>query len=203
MSAYSGDDPMRSIFLMTVLLAAALSESVPAEIVEVPLPELRGRYYTEDTVTRYASFRIDPVPISITAVSIRILGTHTLGEIWCEMGSPILVPLPYSTAFCASMPDTVNGYLWMAGHSSQLPSGDFEIILPFRELYGWHVTWDFLLAGYGEVRLDGPGEGFVLVCTPTIWPDATVAEATLIVEGEFPVATESNTWGSIKALFRR
>jgi hypothetical protein len=193
---------MRGIFLITVLLASALSQTVPAEVVEVPLPELRGRYYTEDTVTRYAAVQMNPAPLSIAGVSIRITGTHTLGEIMCEVGGPFMISQPYPVAFLASIPDTINGDLWMADQSSQLPSGDFEIILPFREIYGWHVTWDFLLAGYAEVRLDGGGAGFTLNCSPTIWPDATVTEAVLLVDGEFPVATEGSTWGSIKALFR-
>ena len=197
-----GDDLMRGLFLMIMLIAIALSESVSAEIVEVPLPELLGRYYTEETVTRYASFQLDRAPLSVAAVSLRITGTHALGEIWCEMGSPIMVPLPYSVAFGASIPDTVNGYWWMAWQAAPLPSGDFEIVLPFTELYGWHVTWEFLRAGYGEVRLDGPGAGHVLLCTVSIWPDATVTDAVLVIDGEFPVATEGSTWGSIKALFR-
>ena len=193
---------MRAFLLIIVLTALALSESVPAEVVEVPLPELQGRYFIEDTVTRYARFQMDAAPLSIAGVSIRITGTHILGEIWCELASPITVPLPYSVAFTASIPDTVNGYWWMAADKSQLLSGDFEITMPFREIYGWYVTWDFLLAGYGEVRLDGPPAGYVLLCNPTIWPDATVTNAVLLVEGEFPVGTDQSTWGSIKALFR-
>jgi len=197
-----GDDRMRGFILITVIMAIVLSESAPAEVVEVPLPDLQGRYFTEDTVTRYASFQMDAAPLSIAGVSIRISGTHIVGEIMCEAEAGFMVPQPYSVAFRASMPDAVNGDLWTASQISPLASGDFEITIPFGQIYGWYVTWDFLLAGYGEVRLDGPGAGFILTCSPTIWPDATVTEAVLLVDGEFPVATKGSSWGSIKALFR-
>jgi len=193
---------MRGFLFIIVLMALVLSDSAPAEVVEVPMPELRGRYFAEDTITRYASIQMYPAPLSIAGVSIRITGTHIFGEIWCETGGGFMVPQPYPVAFHASIPDTVNGDWWMASQSAQLPSGDFEITMPFQQLYGWYVTWDFFLAGYAEVRLDGPGAGFILTCTPTIWPDATVTDAVLLVDGEFPAATEQSTWGSIKALFR-
>ena len=193
---------MRAFILTFVLVAFALLESPSAEIVQVQLPELQGRYFTEDTISRCAAFQIDPAPFSIAGVSIRLTGTHNYGEIWCEAGAGISVPQPYPVAFHGSIPDAVNGDWWMASFPGEMPSGDFEITMPFVELYGWHVTWDFLLAGYGEVRLDGPGAGFLLICTPMIWPEATITDAVLLVDGEFPVSTKTGTWGSIKALYR-
>ena len=120
---------MRAFLLIIVLMALALSTSAPAKVVEVPLPELRGRYYPGDTTTRYASFQMDPAPLSIAGVSIRLTGTHTLGEIWCETTAGFMVPQPYPADFYASIWDTVNGYWWLASLGTLLPSGDFEITI--------------------------------------------------------------------------
>jgi hypothetical protein len=192
---------MRGVLVIIGLAALACSESAPAEVVELQLPELRGLYSTEDTVTRYSSFQMETVLLSIARVSIRITGTVTVGEIMCENGAGFMVPQPYPMDFLASMRDTVHGELWMAEQITPMVTGSFELTVPFEQIYGWHVTWDFLLAGYGEVRLDGMPAGTILSCSPTIWPAATVTEAVLLVEGEFPVATQSSTWGSIKALY--
>lgn len=189
---------MRAFILFVLLTALGSSQSL-AEVVEVPLPALQGRYYLEDIVERSASFQMERVPISISGASIRISGTLIIGEMYCENPSGIMLPEPYPINFVAYMSDSVTGDVWYAGEISPLVSGEFEIAMPFMELHG---TWQFLLDGQGTVKFAGPPVMIIMLCSPASWPDAIVTSAALLVDGEFPVAAENTTWGGIKGLFR-
>jgi hypothetical protein len=104
--------------------------------------------------------------------------------------------------FVATIWDTVGGYWWVADELSPAESGQFELTIPFEEIYGWPVTWDFLRGGHANIEFSAYPGMLLVDCPPLVWPDATITSATVIVEGEFEIAVEQTTWGSIKALYR-
>ena len=196
---------MRVIPLALIIITLAAAAAFASEIVQVPLPELAG-HYAYGSSTRYTPFRMERLPVVVYSVSIRFTGSVTVGEYYCccdpfgeEEG-----PYPCPMDFWATFQDTVNGHPWSAEtHMPDPPvSGNFDVTVPFRGLYGWTVTWDFLRAGYGTVQLQGTPPGFIIECSPTIDPEATITSATLIVTADFPVAVEQSNWGGIKSLYQ-
>ena len=111
-------------------------------------------------------------------------------------------PYPYGMEFLAIMEDTVTGNPWGADRVSPLQSGEFEYTVPFSMISGLPTTWDFLKAGHGNIDFLGMPAMLLVDCWPTVWPSATIAQAVLIIEGEFQVSVDHASWGSIKALFR-
>jgi hypothetical protein len=188
------------IFVMGLLLAAHI---VSADTLEVQLPQLVGAYSINGVQSRIAPFRLDRIPTAIYRVSIRISGAVNLGQYECWFG---IEPTPGppdldGVWFGAELPDTVSGNSWV-GDADSAEDGPFEHTMVFRQLYGMPVTWEFLKGGYGEIQLMATPSNMFLECSATVWPSATVAEAVLIVEGDFAVGVEETTWGSIKSLFR-
>jgi hypothetical protein len=55
--------------------------------------------------------------------------------------------------------------------------------------------------GEGEVNVTGDTGFLPGGCWEVAPPEATVSEAVLYVDADFPVPAESNTWGRIKALY--
>lgn len=196
---------MRHILLIVGVLAFNAVDAMPAEIVEVQVPQLIGSYCMDSSCVNnhHVHFGLSRHPLAVYHVWLHLSGTVTVGEYMCDFyGGMPEGPYPYRMDFLASMRDTVGGYWWMAEQWSSEQSGHFEITIPFRELYGWPVTWDFLRAGYGSFGFSAGPQGTLVDCWHLVWPNATIDEAALIIEGEFEVAVESSTWGSIKSLYR-
>jgi hypothetical protein len=190
---------------MTVAFAFIGANAHSTEIVEIQLPQLLGSYCMTSACTSHHDihFQLPRVPLAIYDVRIRISGTVNVGQYECDFcGGCPTGPYPYSMEFFASMRDTVGGYSWVADGGSPEESGEFELTIPFKELYGWPVTWDFLNAGYGNFGFSGMPHGLLVDCQVPIWPEAVIEQAALIIEGDFEVGVESSTWGSIKSLFR-
>jgi hypothetical protein len=187
------------VFALGLLLVADIAS---AETLEVQLPQLVGLYSKDGTLGRSASFQLGKIPTTVLQVEVRISGTVNLGQYQCDFGTgPGEAPYPYNgIIFSMQMPDTVADYWWFGGAISG-NGGQFEHTIVFNALTGHPVTWDFLKAGYGEIQFGaGPYNPWV-ECSAVVWPEATVKEAVLIVEGDFVVGVEKSTWGNIKALF--
>jgi hypothetical protein len=196
---------MKSILLVAVAFAFIGANVHSTEIVEIQLPQLLGSYCVTSACTSHHDihFQLPRVPLAIHDVRIHISGTVNPGQYDCDFGDGLpIVPHPYSMEFFASMPDTVGGYPWVVDGGSPEEAGQFDLTIPFRELYGWPVTWDFLNAGYGNFEFSGMPHGLLVDCQVLIWPEAVIEQAALIIEGDFEVGVESSTWGSIKSLFR-
>jgi hypothetical protein len=193
---------MRVIAPAFAIIALAATAVLASEVIQVPLPELAG-YYSQALYSRSAPFHLGRAPLAVTSVSIRLIGSTDLGEYYCDLGYGEQGPFPYPEWFTATIPDTINQGLWWAdGYVLDQPvGGEFENTAPFRRLSG-PATWGFLTSGYGTVRLDGMPPALILMCYSTLDPDGTITSATLLIEGEFPVAAERSTWGGIKALYR-
>jgi len=188
------------IFLFTLWIPVI---SIASEFEYAPLPELQGYYSVFDTYSRYASFQLDRIPTQVYNVWIQISGSTNVGVYYCDLyGGPPDGPYPYQVEFVSSIRDTVSGNPWMADQIAPDETGDFELTIKFNRIHGWPVTWDFLKSGYGTIRLDGLTIMLVAMCWPTIYPDATVTDAVLIVEADFQVPVDESTWGSIKSLLR-
>ena len=195
---------MRRAILIFAAMVIAAADPAAAEIIEIPLPTLQGWYGIDEACICYgeAFFQLERMPIVISSVAIRLSGTATVGQYTCDFG---IGPqsYPFRFYFSASMRDTVSGYLWGAYGDSPEESGAFEFVAPFKQVLSrWPVSWDFLMAGYSRVNLTAMPEGIIVDCGVLDWPSATIEAATLIVEGEFKIAVDQSTWGSIKALFR-
>ncbi|MFH1011275.1 MAG: hypothetical protein V1784_08580, partial [bacterium] len=107
----------------------------------------------------------------------------------------------HSVYFHASIKDTESGNYW-SGSDLADTSGAFAAELTFEELYGSPVTWDFLQTQTGTLHFQCGPTAILGVCVMTVWPCATITEATLIIEGEFEVATDNQSWGVIKSLYK-
>jgi hypothetical protein len=194
---------VRAIPLAFIIITMAAAAAFASEIVQVPLPELAGHYVSN---ARYAPFRLERPPAIVYGVSIRITGSVTVGEYYCccDFFGEEEGPYPCPIYLWAMLQDTVNGHPWSAANEVPDPpvSGDFDVTVPFRGIYGWPVSWDFLRGGYGTVQLEGAPPGFIVECSPTIEADATLTSATLIVNADFPIAVEKSNWGRIKSLYQ-
>jgi hypothetical protein len=186
----------RTLFLVGVLFwcVAGLAR---ASIVEIPLPELRGRYYLYDTYQRTAPFGVLPIPAVVHGASLRLVGTLTIRLTYC--GIYPSEPYPETFLFQATMPDPTTTGTWGSGFISNA-DGSFDRTVVFASRGG--ATWAFLQGGTGEVTLFGEGCPEVDLCWPvTFCSEAFVEDAYLVIDAEFPIPIHESTWGGIKALF--
>ena len=192
---------MRHISLLIILTIIPYTFSLASEIVEVQLPDLLGSY-TIDVYRRSCVFQLERAPLKVYKVWIHCSGSMNLGEHYCSI-FPGLPTGPYPTPmeFHASIRDTVSGNLWRAFYISE-DLGLFEFTIQFDDFHFAPATWDFLLSGYGTVEHIAGPIGLITMCWYDVFPDATLEESVLVIEGDFPADAEYSTWGSIKALFR-
>jgi len=188
---------MRSI-LASIAFLCLFAPAVHAVVVEIPLPGLLGNYpLSETNGTRTTTVHLPQAPSVIHSVSFRIAGTAVLGSVTCdEFGNGA-----WAMDYFADMKDQSLKLLLAAPHPPVVPDGPFGWTAPFETTDG--ATWDFLLDGEGEISLTGAPALLIGLChEPWVVPSGTVTEAVLIIDAEFPVATEPSTWGKIKALYR-
>jgi hypothetical protein len=180
-----------------MLFLSLLAPLAHAVVVEIPLPGLLGDYpLSESNGTRTTTFHLPQAPSVIHSASFRISGTAVLGSANCdEFGDGSWAMEYFSDMKDASLK------LWLsAPHPPVIPSGPFGWTAPFSTSDG--ATWDFLMDGEGEISLYGAPTALLGLCQQGVVPSGTVTEAVLIIDAEFPVATEPSTWGRIKALYR-
>jgi hypothetical protein len=191
-----------TIILFSLIL---LHCTVQAEIVEIPLVNLHGAYHVYfnqpqgDATTRISSFQLDQLPTEVRGAWIRISGITVVGEQDClpELGEG---PFPYPFVFNFLMKDSTTGEWWSGGGLTSYESGPYEITVELNALFG--ASWEFLKEnGRGEVRAEG-GWGFVLMCWGVVGPSASVEQAVLIIDADFPVPVENTTWGRIKEIYK-
>jgi hypothetical protein len=181
---------VRKTFVTGGVLLLVLAQVSIAEIDQIPLPELVGSYPASRTVT----VQLRDEPMLIRGASIRLIGDATLGAYFCGFDGPF----PLSLLLSASFPDTPSGS-WIAEDFVPKQNGAFYMHIDFRAYRD--PTWEFLMDGAGELKLMG-GTGFLpsgcWIVTP---PSATVTEAVLLIDADFPVPADQSTWGRIKALY--
>ena len=164
---------------------------------EIPLPDLAGRYFVNETYQRSCLFSLPGHPAIIESASLRLVGTATIRMTWCDIYPSDPYPEPFG--FWATMPDATTGGSWGAG-AHRTESGAFDVTVPFASYAG--ATWGFLDGGTGTVTLGGSGCPILDGCWPvTDCSEAYVEQAFLVLDGEFPIAVEETTWGRVKALF--
>ena len=197
---------MIRVIVMSFMIAFAAVNAVVAETVEIPLPALLGTYGCENTLcvdSRTASFQLDILPDTIYAVSIRLSGTVTVGEYWCSSGGgPPFYADSVGMDFNAHMLDSLNSHWWSAEYITPDEDGAFEYQVQFEQLFG--ATWEYLESGRGDVSLTGGPPVTIPECGPITYPVATLTEAVLVIEADFPIpiSTDDKSWGAIKSLYR-
>ncbi len=186
----------KTCFLATVMLFLTVSFAV-ATVVEVPLPELAGRYFLYETYQRSSSFELSRPPEIVHSGSLRLVGAFTVRQTWCAIYPSERYPEPFR--FEASMPDPSTGGAWGSGLNST-ESVAFDLTIPF-DAYS-DASWGFLEDATGEIILAGHGCPILDSCWPvTECSEAFVEQAYLVLDAEFPVPVDESTWGRIKALF--
>jgi hypothetical protein len=199
---------IRAIALSCMIALAAI-DAEAAEIVEIPLPGLIGTYSSESPTPpstcytlRSAAFQLDRMPEAVHSVWIRISGTVVAGQTYCDFSGwpPPGIQLE-GMAFSAGMRDSLNSSRWNANCATPNESSAFECQMRFYPYTG--ATWEYLEAGRGDVDLYGVGYSNPFVeCYAVTCAVAIVTEAVLIIEADFEVSTESESWGAIKSLYR-
>jgi hypothetical protein len=190
------------IIMAAIIGVVGWTGSARTTSMEIPLPELSGSY---NPATRQITFRFDRLPIQIYGAAIKLRGWTAPGYWSCDN---YLWEFVRRTIFTATMYDSTTAGTWIAnkaigpGLSHQAPF-EFEVILAFSTMTG--ATWQFLKAGRGTLALQGveehrPSDGYDCF-GPT--PNTIVYLATLIVDADYQISTDSSTWGSIKALFAK
>jgi hypothetical protein len=189
---------MRKIGLVIVLVMFSGAQVAAGTVVEVPLPDLAGRYFIYEVYQRDCVFSLAVVPEVVHGAWLRLVGTATLRLTDCCLYpfEPYLEPF----IFEGRMADTMTGGAWGCG-LGRFESGAFDLTVPFAAWAG--ASWGFLLDdGVGEVQLAGDGCPKVDSCWPvTECSEAYVEQAFLVLDAEFPIPVEESTWGRIKALF--
>jgi hypothetical protein len=197
---------MKGIVVLALAFQALALTGAGAGTVSVPLPMIQGRYYVDESIpamyyNRQDHFELARIPLSVSGVWLHISGTFAVGETSCWLSDPADPDtFPQSLEFFASLDDTTGAWDPMADAVSGTVSGAFEYTMPFSRA-SHEVNWEFLKAGYGLLDMSIT-LGMFPECSVLLWPEATIEHAELIIEGEFPVAVEHSTWGSIKSLFR-
>ncbi len=187
---------MRRLTVSILMFLICGAGVVFAEIVEIPLPQLRGIYSRTDTVERRATFELPELPVFVRRVSIRVSGEATVGIVYCRWGEFY----PWLVCFSATMMDTVTNGSWRASGRTFEKPGFFEFTADFGSWLG--ASWDCLMDGQGEVTLfDAPSLSLRVCSAQTPEPVAIVTQAVLVLDVEFQVATAARTWGRIKAKF--
>ena len=189
------------MFAVSLLAVSAIGmTNARAEIVEIPLPQLEGPYPATEQ-TRAMAIQIPGPPASVYGAAVRLRGTAIVGQYGGNDAVLCPTPTPWVMEFTVTLgEDPTHG--WGAFVLTPEETGEFEGTEDF--LYALGVTdFSFLLDGAATVFLAGWPTGMPLGCSPaTEFPEATVSEATLILDGDFPVQTHGSTWGRLKALFR-
>jgi hypothetical protein len=194
---------IRAIVLSCMIGFAAINASA-AEIVEIQLPALAGTYGSESMPCgghRSASFQLDRLPDTIYGVWIRMSGTVVVGQEYCDFSG---WPPPYTEAegmlFNPAMKDSLHSAGWGVFFTTPDESSAFEYQVQF--LPGSGATWEYLESGRGDVSVySGAGSPFV-ECRMLVCPVATINQAVLVIEADFPIATGESSWGAIKSLYR-
>lgn len=189
---------MRRSAIVVVACSCLAVPLARAEVIEVLLPGLAGAYPGDSTTTRSAIIQLPRIPDVIHSVSIRVEGVSIVGVAHCQQsGSANVWPMEFVGEMTGS-PDRS----WLAFPPPRYLSGQFESTGDFEPLTE-ESTWDFLMDGEGEIVLSGGPLRELLLCDPILWPQgASVTEAWLIVDADFPLAVEATTWGRVKALYR-
>ena len=185
-------------FLLAVLLTPRLAH---ATVVQVTLPELAGPYWEPGTGQyghRVVSFQLPSRPSVVHGVSIRVRGTSTAGQWWCDdIWGPVLRNLGVSIGG-GMQPEAGQ---WYTEQNGYLTPGSFDWTSNFTS-YG-AATWNFLLDGTGDLSFGGYSGSAIPECYPTeVEATLTVDEVVLSVDGEFPTPANPSTWGRIKAQYR-
>jgi hypothetical protein len=193
---------IRAIVMASMICFGAINTAT-AETVEIPLPGLVGAYSSETPQCiqmRSASFQLDRIPDIVYAVSLRISGTGLVGQTYCNFSWPPPGIRLEGIFFHAFMPDSLNSSAWETGYVAPDEDSDFECQVPFASFP--RATWEYLKAGRGDVNLYGGYSNPWVECYPVTCPSATVTEAVLVIQADFPVSVGDESWGAIKALFK-
>jgi hypothetical protein len=198
-----GGDFMRKSAILIVLVGISIASASVSEPVEIQLPELIGSYSSTMT-NRLCAFVLSAAPSEVDSVWIHFSGSVTVGERYCYIGGtpPPVGPDPVPMEFIVYMDDTVSGETWWAHCLTELESGSFDFTLLFEAAPNEEPTWEFIILGGGTVDFNAIPPAIIPDCWYEVFPEATIEEATLIINGEFPIAAETYTWGSIKTLFK-
>ncbi|NIO00771.1 MAG: hypothetical protein GTO42_01315 [Candidatus Latescibacteria bacterium] len=190
---------MRGYLLRIVLFLLLISTPLHAEMVEIALPDIQGLYSVDSTYTRTAHFQMDRAPIEVHDVWIRLCGIADTGLLSCEgpYGQEILGP--WWTHYEATMKDSTTGLLWGASYTYEDSSSALDFTMKFQTQS--QATWDFMKQGTGDLSLMWCPLPYVLTCSEIIVPSVEITNAHLIIDGDFPVPVEINTWGAIKSLY--
>ena len=195
---------MRVVNLAIVLTAISFISAFASDITEVQLPDLIGNY-SSTTGSRSCDFILDITPIEVYDVWIHFSGSAIVGEEYCLFGDDLEGPFPLPVNFIILLKDPISGDIlfWASCHGEE-NSGPFEYTLLFEP---WpfadpEPTWEFIISGGGTALLEAGPRAIYPECWYEVYPDATIEEATLIIDGDFPIAAETYTWGIIKSLFK-
>jgi hypothetical protein len=195
---------MKKLIILCLIMHIWASANSAAETVSVPLPTILGRYYADFPSLYYrrsAHYMLDRIPLSVSGVWIHISGSFLVGETRCPPPGPgDGESFPQGIEYYAAFVDTTSLWYPDAAALSPTQSGSFEYTLPFSRP-AMEVNWEFLKTGHGDLEMQ---IAFMMIpeCSILLWPEATIDHAELLIEGQFPVAVDQGTWGSIKALFR-
>lgn len=189
------------IKIAVALLLAALAPAAYADIVEFDVPGLTGN--SADSL-QTSSFVYNGPPAAVNAVSVRVAGEVTdLGEICC--GGPGLCPGPtydwFMTwyAFIRKAGDPLNTK-W----SAATPDSP-DHLGPFDQTDAAENQNSFMSLSPGDaisVDLYFGRASWLGECDLIRTTAGTLSTVTVILDVAYPLATESATWGKIKALYK-
>ena len=194
---------MKGIITLALAFQIWALTGAGAETISVPLPIIQGRYYVDLSIpaayyNRQEHFEVGKIPLSVTGVSLHISGTFVVGETSCWLSDP---------ADPDTFPQSLEFFAWLDTTGLHGTHGRRGVRHRERHLRVHRHSPRFPRSELGSskdrLRTFGLSTTFMMFpeCSVPIWPEATIEQAELIIEGEFEVAVEQSTWGSIKSLF--
>jgi hypothetical protein len=188
---------------LTLLVFLTLgSATARADTLAIHLGELQGNYDGWGG-ERTAIVRPEVFPAFVTGARMHVEGKATPGSIVCTW----IFDQTYrwDVGFFASVYDPETKQL-IAGeaetpHKARIgESYYFDFDFEF-ELFGG-AAWDLLKREEYELELAAGGQGYISICRSVLYPELVISKVVLLIDYGGPVATEKQTWGSIKALYR-
>ena len=124
-----------------------------------------------------------------------------VGQEYCDFsGWPPPYTAPLGMLFNPAMKDSLHSAVWGVFFNTPDESSAFEYQVQF--IRGSGATWEYLEPGRGDVSVYAAAGSPWVECRMLACPVATITEAVLVIEADFPIATGESSWGAIKSLYR-
>lgn len=195
---------MKRLFCLFCVFICSTISSSRGVIVEYELPGVLGDYSYSDSLPsggyeRFDSLIYEGPQAVIRSVSYRYSGSTVSGLIECCIVEPSCpdtssYPMEGTSTLIRKPGDT--GYWWGVGQIYE--DGPFQTQGPLATHGGFQTIFSDDII---QIEVLLYPVAVVGMCSTLAYPEGTITEAVLVLDLEYSIPTENQTWGRIKALY--